>query len=100
MVARFVVAGFMMVIVVVGFFENRFLHAIPNIKNTFLANFPKHKQIIENIFLFIKYFQHITKRSLTKNHLNSLTIKGLIFFLLTHFKLKRIKRFVNKVKRM
>ena len=74
------VAGFMVVIVVVGFSENRFLHAIPNIKNTFPANFPKHKQIIENIFLFIKYFQHIARRSLTKNHLNSLTIKGLIFF--------------------
>ena len=50
-------AGFMVVIVVVGFSENRFLHAIPNTKNTFLANFPKHKQKIENIFLFIKYFQ-------------------------------------------
>ena len=79
-------AGFMLVIMVVGFFENRFLHAIPNIKNTFLANFPKHKQIIKNIFLFIKYFQHlenilhIAKCSLTKNHLSSLTIKGLIFF--------------------
>ena len=41
----------MVVIVVVGFSENRFLHAMPNIKNTFPANFPKHKQIIENIFL-------------------------------------------------
>ena len=39
------------------FFENRFLHAIPNTKNTFPANFPKHKQTIENIFLFIKYFK-------------------------------------------
>ena len=80
------VAGFMVVIVVVGFSENRFLHAMPNIKNTFPANFPKHKQIIKNIFLFIKYFQHlenilhIAKCSLTKNHLSSLTIKGLIFF--------------------
>ena len=41
----------MVVIVVVGFSENRFSHAMPNIKNTFPANFPKHKQIIENIFL-------------------------------------------------
>ena len=47
----------MVVIVVVGFFENRFLHAIPKTKNTFLANFSKHKQTIENIFLFVKYFQ-------------------------------------------
>ena len=32
----------MVVIVVVGFSENRFLHAIPNIENTFPENFPKH----------------------------------------------------------
>ena len=79
------VAGFMVVIVVVGFSENRFLHAIPNIKNTFPANFPKHKQIIENIFLIenilhLENILHIAKRRLTKNHLSSLTIKGLIFF--------------------
>ena len=46
----------MVVIVVVGFSENRFLHAIPNTENTFPENFPKHKQTIENIFLFVKYF--------------------------------------------
>ena len=45
------------VIMVVGFYENRFLHTIPNTKNTFPTNFPKYKQIIENIFLFVKYFQ-------------------------------------------
>ena len=49
--------GFMVAIVVVGFSENKFLHAIPNIENTFLANFPKHKQTTKNIFLFVKYFQ-------------------------------------------
>ena len=47
----------MVVIVVVGFSENRFLHAISNTKNTFPTNFPKHKQTIENFFVFIKYFQ-------------------------------------------
>ena len=47
----------MVVIVVVGFSENRFLHAIPNTKNTFPTNFPEHKQTIENIFLYVKYFQ-------------------------------------------
>ena len=47
-----VVVGFM----VVGFSKNRFLHAIPNTENTFLANFPKHKQTTENIFLFINIF--------------------------------------------
>ena len=46
----------MVVTVVVEFFENRFLHALPNTENTFLVNFPKHKQTTENIFLFIKYF--------------------------------------------
>ena len=39
---------------VVEFSENRFLHALPNTENTFSANFPKHKQTIENIFLFVK----------------------------------------------
>ena len=67
----------MVVIVVVGFSENRFLHAIPNTKNTFPANFPKHKQKIENI-LHSGNILHIVKRSLTKSHLISLTIKGLI----------------------
>ena len=43
------VARFMVVIVVVGFSENRFLHVILNTENIFLANFPKHKQTIENI---------------------------------------------------
>ena len=46
----------MMVTVVAEFSESRFLHALPNIENTFLANFPKHKQTTENIFLFVKYF--------------------------------------------
>ena len=46
----------MVMIVVVGFSKIRFLHEIPNTKNTFSANFPKHKQTIENIFLFVKYF--------------------------------------------
>ena len=46
----------MVVTVVVEFSENRFLHLLPNIENTFLVKFPKHKQIIENIFLFAKYF--------------------------------------------
>ena len=47
----------MMVTVVAEFSENRFLHALPNIENTFPANFPKHKQTTENIFLFVKYLQ-------------------------------------------
>ena len=47
----------MMVTVVAEFSESRFLHALPNIENTFLANFPKHKQTTENIFLFVKYLQ-------------------------------------------
>ena len=89
----------MVVIVVVEFSENRFLHAISNTKNTFPTNFSKHKQTIENI-LHSGNILHIAKRNLTKSHLSSLTIKGLIFFLLTHFKHKRLKRFVNKVKRM
>ena len=46
----------MVMIVVVGFSKIRFLHEIPNTKNTFPANFPEHKQTIENIFLFVKYF--------------------------------------------
>ena len=49
--------GFMVATVVVGFSENKFLHAIPNIENTFPANFSKHKQTTKNIFLFVKYFQ-------------------------------------------
>ena len=47
----------MVATVVVGFSENKFLHAIPNTENTFPINFPKHKQTTENIFLFVNYFQ-------------------------------------------
>jgi len=42
-------AGYMVVIVMVGLSENGFLHAIPNIENTFPANFSKHKKTTENI---------------------------------------------------
>ena len=58
MVAGFVVAGGGLVYdgdCGCWFFENRFLHA-PNTKNIFPASFSKHKQTIENIFLFVKYF--------------------------------------------
>ena len=40
---------FIVVTMVVGLSENRFLHAIPNTKNTFQANFSKHKKTTENI---------------------------------------------------
>ena len=56
MVAGFVVAGGGLVYdgdCGCWFFENRFLHA-PNTKNIFPASFSKHKQTIENIFLFVK----------------------------------------------
>ena len=36
-------------------YENRFLHAKPNVENNFLENFSQHKQTIKNIFLYIKY---------------------------------------------
>ena len=46
----------MVVTVVAEFSKNKFLHALPNTKNTLPANFPKHKQTTKNIFLFVKYF--------------------------------------------
>ena len=46
------VVGFTVVTVVVGFFENRFLHTIPNTKNNFHAKFSKQKQTIET-FAFL-----------------------------------------------
>ena len=58
------VVGFVVVTMVVGFSENRFLHVIPNTKNTFPVNFPKHKQTTENI-LHSENILHIAKHNLS-----------------------------------
>ena len=39
-------------------YGNRFLHSKPNTKNNFLVHFPRHRQTIENIFLYAENILH------------------------------------------